>query len=233
MGSPLALHPASFRAGLAPQRCDIWHLLGHDFGLAAFTKLWLTRRMSKEHLYTVTNTWADNKGCGTASYTAYGRDFTLSTSNADKPTIAGSADPAFMGDANGWNPEELFVASVSSCHKLWYLHFAQRAGLCVLHYEDTAQGIMVEDGLKGGRFTSVTLRPISMVARASALAALEKAGTLPNAADALDTPEAVAALNTLNADIHNKAHAACFVAASLSCPVTVEGSLRLAESPVS
>lgn len=191
--------------------------------------------MSKEHIYTVTNTWADSKGCGTSDYKAYGRDFTLSTSNTSKPTIVGSADPAFMGDANGWNPEELFVASVSSCHKLWYLHFAQRAGLCVLHYEDKAQGIMVEDGLKGGRFTSVTLRPASIVARASALTALEKAGTRPNpdtadALEALEAPETLAALNALNADIHDKAHAACFVAASLSCPVTVEGSLRLEEN---
>lgn len=64
-------------------------------------------------------TWTGNLGEGTASYTAYSRGHDV-TGEA-KPTIPGTADPAFRGDATRWNPEELLVASLSQCHMLEFL----------------------------------------------------------------------------------------------------------------
>jgi hypothetical protein len=62
----------------------------------------------KRHEYQVVVTWTGNLGEGTASYAAYSRDHDVS--GEAKPTILGTADPAFGGDLTRWNPEELFVA---------------------------------------------------------------------------------------------------------------------------
>lgn len=68
--------------------------------------------------------------------------------------IPASCSPHFGGDASKADPEELFVASLSACHMLWFLDFARRARLRVLSYEDQAEGAM-----DGNRFTEVALRP--------------------------------------------------------------------------
>jgi glyoxylase-like metal-dependent hydrolase (beta-lactamase superfamily II) len=49
-------------------------------------------------------------------------------------------NPSFRGDATRWSPEDLFVASVSACHKLWYLHLCASAGVVVLAYPGVAHG---------------------------------------------------------------------------------------------
>ena len=58
----------------------------------------------KLHHYRTHIEWTGNTGEGTSGYTDYERSFTLSAYG--KPDIAGSADPAFRGDASRWNPEE-------------------------------------------------------------------------------------------------------------------------------
>jgi organic hydroperoxide reductase OsmC/OhrA len=83
----------------------------------------------KRHDYQVIVTWTGNLGEGTASYTAYSRDHHV-TGEA-KPTIPGTADPAFRGDPARWNPEELLVASLSQCHMLEFLAWAARASVVV------------------------------------------------------------------------------------------------------
>ena len=95
----------------------------------------------KRHDYQVIVTWTGNLGEGTASYTAYSRDHHV-TGEA-KPTIPGTADPAFRGDPTRWNPEELLVASLSQCHMLEFLAQAARAGVVVTRYVDEPSGTMV------------------------------------------------------------------------------------------
>jgi organic hydroperoxide reductase OsmC/OhrA len=70
-------------------------------------------------------TWSGNLGSGTSGYRDYSRNYEIGAEG--KPVIPGSADPAFRGDRTRWNPEELVVASLSACHKLWYLHLAAEA----------------------------------------------------------------------------------------------------------
>jgi organic hydroperoxide reductase OsmC/OhrA len=82
------------------------------------------------HTYTCALTSTGNKGAGTASYKAYSRDHVFSS--AGKPDLLGSSDPAFRGEASRYNPEELLVASLASCHMLWYLHLSADAGVRVL-----------------------------------------------------------------------------------------------------
>src|SRR5215467_10599570 len=119
----------------------------------------------RRHRYEVTVTWTGDRGSGTSSYTAYGRDHEVRC--AGKPTIPGSSDPAFRGDRARWNPEELLVASLSACHKLWYLHLCADAGVVVTAYEDHAEGIMVEEDGGEGQFESVVLRPRVTIAAGS------------------------------------------------------------------
>lgn len=61
-------------------------------------------------------------------------------------------------DPAGVDPEEAFVASLSSCHMLTFLHLAAKAGHVVDSYDDVAEGVLAQ---KDGRFrvTQVTLRP--------------------------------------------------------------------------
>ena len=86
--------------------------------------------MTKQHTYNVTVEWTGNEGQGTSEYRAYSRNHLISADG--KPSVDGSSDPSFRGDAARWNPEELLVASVSACHKLWYLHLCSDNGVVVL-----------------------------------------------------------------------------------------------------
>jgi organic hydroperoxide reductase OsmC/OhrA len=69
-------------------------------------------------------------------------------------TLAASSAPDFGGDSKRADPEELFVASLSSCHMLWFLALARAENIRVADYEDEAEGT-----LDGTRFVCVVLRP--------------------------------------------------------------------------
>src|SRR5688572_13076736 len=99
--------------------------------------------MAREHTYEVTVTWTGNTGEGTSSYRSYTRDHDVS--GPGKPTIPGSSDPSFRGDAARWNPEELLLAALSQCHMLWFLSLATTEDVVVTAYEDAPVGTMVED----------------------------------------------------------------------------------------
>ncbi len=124
--------------------------------------------MERTHQYHTTITWTGNRGSGTLDYRAYSRDHHISVKDKAQP-IQASSDPQFRGDANKYNPEELFVSSLSSCHMLWYLHLAAVNGVVVLEYEDNAEGTMEESENGGGRFTQVTLHPKVKIADGSNL----------------------------------------------------------------
>ena len=151
---------------------------------------------ARQHHYELTVEWTGNTGAGTAGYRAYERRHEVTSLIAGKPGIAGSSDPAFRGDRERWNPEELLVASLSACHQLWYLHLCADAGIVVTAYVDRAEGIMTEEADGSGRFTSVVLHPTVTVAPGS------------------DVDRARA--------LHDDAHARCYVARSVAFPVRHE-----------
>ena len=135
--------------------------------------------------------WAGNQGTGTSSYTAYSRDHILQAPG--KPEIAGSSDPSFRGSPDRYNPEELFVSTLSSCHMLWYLHLCAVNGIVVTDYRDEAKGIMTETADGGGRFTEVVLYPVVTVG---------SAGWIGRAME-----------------LHQEAGEKCFIANSVNFPV--------------
>lgn len=133
--------------------------------LGGITKLiHKTNLMARSHNYEVAVNWTGNLGSGTLDYRAYSRDHVIGVEG--KEEIEASSDPNFRGDDSRVNPEELFLASISSCHMLWYLHLAAVNGITVLEYEDAAKGTMEENAEGGGRFTAVKLSPRVVIAQA-------------------------------------------------------------------
>jgi organic hydroperoxide reductase OsmC/OhrA len=154
--------------------------------------------MPRDHNYSVNVIWTGNTGTGTSGYQAYKRDHEIKA--AGRPPIPGSADPKFRGDSARYNPEELLVAALSTCHMLWYLHLCADAGVVVMSYEDQAEGTMRETADGGGRFIKVTLRPHAIVK-----------GSIAQA-------EA----------LHQRAHELCFIANSVNFPVEHKSVTELA-----
>jgi len=115
--------------------------------------------------------------------------------------VAGSSSPSVVrppwSDPSAVDPEELLVASLSSCHMLGFLDYARHAGVDVLSYLDEASGEMGEDGQGRVVMKAVTLRP--------------------NVATAPPAPSK-AVIDAL----HEKAHAACFIANSVRSDVRIE-----------
>jgi len=150
----------------------------------------------KNHYYKVDIKWTGNSGTGTANYAAYERSHTISANG--KTVINGSSDPSFRGDKTKYNPEELFIASLSTCHMLWYLHLCSEAGIIVTDYSDNATGTMQETKDGGGYFTEVTLHPVVTV---SNISMIEKANELHDKANKL-----CYIANSCNFLIHHKAN---------------------------
>jgi len=159
----------------------------------------------KQHNYEVCVNWTGNDGEGTSTYRSYRRDYTILSDG--KPEIHGSSDPSFRGDRSRHNPEELLVASVSSCHMLWYLHLCAVNHIAVLEYRDLASGLLEEDATGSGEFVRVVLKPKVKI---SVGGDQHKAATL-----------------------HAEAHRLCFIARSVKFPVDIEPEIEEAEaSPV-
>jgi organic hydroperoxide reductase OsmC/OhrA len=121
--------------------------------------------MEKQHHYHTAIQWTGNKGSGTDHYTHYERDYTIHIGK--KPILQGSSDPAFRGDANKYNPEDLLISAISSCHMLWYLHLCAVQGVVVEEYIDNATGIMEEKKDGSGQFTEIVLHPRVVVTNES------------------------------------------------------------------
>lgn len=157
--------------------------------------------MATHHQYTTLVRWTGNRGNGTAHYRAYDRIWDLAMPG--KPVIACSNDPLLGGDPAKYNPEDLLVSALSSCHMLWYLHLASDKGIVVERYEDSpiATGEVERSGK--GRFVSCTLRPEILIS-------------------AGDPEEAQA--------IHGRIHEFCFIARSVNFPVTIEARIETSET---
>lgn len=102
-----------------------------------------------------------------------------------------------LSDPTAVDPEEAFVASLSSCHMLFFLSFAAKQGLVVDSYEDQALGVMAKDAAGRMSMTVVTLRPKVVFS-----------GPQP-------TREQLA-------ELHHRSHEECFIASSVKTDVRCE-----------
>ncbi|MGC4059128.1 MAG: OsmC family protein [Chitinophagaceae bacterium] len=147
----------------------------------------------KHHHYTLEVEWTGNNGIGTENYEVYSRSHLVRA--AHKPVIEASSDAAFRGDVEKYNPEEFFVASISSCHMLWYLHLCADNDIVVHAYRDNPEGTLCEPAGAPGHFASVVLKPKVTVAEEWMV---EKANSL-----------------------HEQAHERCFIANSCNFPISI------------
>lgn len=116
-------------------------------------------------------------------------------------TVPASSSPAVVplpwSDASAVDPEEALIASVSSCHMLWFLSLAAAQGYAVTRYVDKASGIMAKDDQGRISMTKITLTPdITFVD-----------GSVPDAAGL--------------AELHHQAHEKCFIANSLRSEIVI------------
>lgn len=156
------------------------------------------RPKTREHTYRARLEWTGGADGATEAYAGYSREYRLDFEG--KPSLSGSADAAFRGDASLHNPEDLLVAALSACHMLTYLALCARAGIAVASYADDATGTMAEtNGV--GRFTRVVLRPRVQISRG-------------------DVARATA--------LHDEAHRDCFIASSVNFPVEHEPVVAMA-----
>ena len=114
-------------------------------------------------------------------------------------TASASPDvvPPPMSDAAGVDPEEALVASVASCHMLWFLSLAREAGVEVTSYSDSAEGVMGRIAPGRLALTRITLRP-----------KISFAGTPPSTEEV--------------ERLHHEAHDRCFIANSLKTEIVIE-----------
>lgn len=145
-----------------------------------------------DHTFSLHAEWTGNRGTGTSGHADYDRDLVV---RAEGPgELAGSAARAFHGSESRWNPEQLLLAALAECHLLSYLYAAAQAGVVVTGASVRATCVLTHDH-DGGRVTSATLDPEVWLADEDQR----------DAADAL----------------HATAHEQCFIARSVSFPVTI------------
>jgi organic hydroperoxide reductase OsmC/OhrA len=117
------------------------------------------RQMRRQHTYQVRCTWQGSTAVG---YREYQREHVVTAPPA-RDSLTLSADPAFLGQVERLNPEQLVVMAAASCQLLSFLAVAARAHIDVLSYEDDAVGIMTEDD-QPIRLTRIVLQPRIIVA---------------------------------------------------------------------
>jgi organic hydroperoxide reductase OsmC/OhrA len=128
------------------------------------------------------------------SYPSYSRDHTWTFDGGE--IVKASANPAFLGSDAAVDPEEAFVASLSSCHMLTFLAIAAKKRLVVDSYDDHAVGVMAKNADGRLAITEVTLAPRIVFA-----------GQAPDDAT-LET-------------MHHLSHQECFIANSVTTKITV------------
>jgi organic hydroperoxide reductase OsmC/OhrA len=149
------------------------------------------------HTYTATTHWA--RGDQAFSDKKYSRRHEIHFDGGH--TMPGSSSPLSVrvpySDPAAVDPEETFIASISSCHMLWFLDIACRAGWVVDNYRDEAVGVMDHDAQGRMAITLVTLRP-----------AVRFSGKQPDGEEL--------------AHLHHRAHEECFIANSVRSEIRCE-----------
>src|SRR4051812_8268190 len=154
----------------------------------------------KSHEYKAHVIWDGANPSVPFQYKTYDRSYRIQVNG--KPDMPGSADRLFGGDPSRYNPEDLFVAALSTCHLLTYLALCARNGVTVVGYEDDASGTMSIRPGGSGKFEEVTLRPIVTISADS------------------DKKRAL--------ELHDEAHKECFIASSVAIPVHHTPTIKVA-----
>lgn len=148
--------------------------------------------------YTTTISWQRNGAAFTDNRYSRAHRWTFDGGAEIPASSSPHVVPLPLSDPAGVDPEEAFVASLSSCHMLWFLSIAAKQGFVVDRYVDQAIGVMERDANRRLAITRVMLRP-----------AIEFSGTTQ------PTPAQIQ-------ELHHRAHEECFIANSVKTEVVIE-----------
>ncbi|GAA3762107.1 OsmC family protein [Flavobacterium ginsengiterrae] len=156
--------------------------------------------MAFKHLFKVKLNWTSKQNPEESSKKFYSRTHQIKIEG--KQVLDISAAKAFKGDPELYNPEDLLLSSLVSCHMMSYLYVCSQNGIEVLEYSDNAEGILEVNPDGSGRFVEVRLYPKVTIVNS----------------DKID----------LALELHTKANQLCFIANSCNFPVLHNASCEVA-----
>ncbi|QKJ62188.1 OsmC family protein [Flavobacterium sp. M31R6] len=142
-----------------------------------------------KHLFKAEAKWTSNQEDSTKRFYSKSHKILIEA----KPVLNVSAAKAFKGDPELYNPEDLLLSSLISCHMMSYLYVCSQNGIEVLEYSDNAEAALEVSPDGSGRFIEVTLNPEVTIAN----------------------PDKI----QMALDLHQKANQLCFIANSCNFPV--------------
>ena len=149
-----------------------------------------------KHLFKAEANWTSNKIREDSTKRIYSKSHQIIIEG--KPILNVSAAKAFKGDPELYNPEDLLLSSLVSCHMMSYLYVCSQNGIEVLEYSDNAEATLEVSGDGSGRFVEVVLNPKVKISN----------------------PDKV----ELALELHQKANQLCFIANSCNFPVLHEAT---------
>ena len=152
--------------------------------------------MEFKHFFKVALNWTSNKKQEEAISKFCSKSHQIKIDG--KPVLDVSAAKAFKGDPELYNPEDLLLSSLVSCHMMSYLYVCSQNGIEVLEYSDNAEGILEVSADGSGRFVEVNLKPKVKISNSEQI--------------------------ELALELHFKANQLCFIANSCNFPVLHEAS---------
>lgn len=155
--------------------------------------------MAFKHLFKASLNWISNKSSENTTSKIYTKNHQIQIEG--KPVLDISAAKAFKGDPELYNPEDLLLSSLVSCHMMSYLYVCSQNGIEVLEYSDNAEATLEVNPDGSGRFVEVKLYPKVTISN------LDKI--------------------KLALELHQKANQLCFIANSCNFPVLHEASCEV------
>ncbi|WP_264535777.1 OsmC family protein [Flavobacterium sp. N1736] len=149
-----------------------------------------------KHLFKAALNWTSTKNQEEATSKFYSKSHKITIEG--KPVLNVSAAKAFKGDPELYNPEDLLLSSLVSCHMMSYLYVCSQNGIEVMEYSDNAQATLEVYADGSGRFTEVRLNPKVKISN----------------------PDKIELAN----ELHKEANRLCFIANSCNFPVLHEVS---------
>jgi len=150
------------------------------------------------HTFKANVNWSINQGESTLNPRTFSRNHEVLIANKTSALQVSAAKP-FRGDASLYNPEDLLLSALASCHMMSYLYVCAQNNIEVLRYTDHAEGDLEVQASGSGSFITVRLQPIVTIKDAS-----KKALALA---------------------LHQQANALCFIANSCNFPISHEATI--------
>ncbi|PIF32208.1 organic hydroperoxide reductase OsmC/OhrA [Flavobacterium sp. 9] len=151
------------------------------------------------HLFKAELNWTSTKKQEETTSRFYSKSHQIKIEG--KPVLAVSAAKAFKGDPELYNPEDLLLSSLVSCHMMSYLYVCSQNGIEVLEYSDNAEATLEVSPNGSGRFTEVRLNPKVKISNSDKI--------------------------NLALELHTKANQLCFIANSCNFPVLHNASCEV------